>query len=90
MKFIVKWKIPSETRIAAEKRFLESGGAPPAGVHLIGRWHGASGWGLAVAETTDAKALYTWVQQWNDVLELDVTPCLDDAEGAEVISSVKR
>jgi hypothetical protein len=90
MKFLVKWKIPCATRVTAEKRFLETGGAPPAGVILIGRWHGASGWGIAVAESTDAKALYAWTQMWNDVLELEVTPCLDDAEGGEVIASVKR
>jgi len=90
MKFIVKWTIPCATRVAAEQRFLATGGMPPAGVKVIGRWHGSSGWGVAIAETTDAKALQTWVQQWNDVLEMEVTPCLDDAEGGEVIASVKR
>jgi hypothetical protein len=90
MKFIVKWNIPCATRIAAAKRFLDTGGLPPAGVTLIGRWHGASGWGIAIAETTDARALYTWTEQWNDVLELEVTPCLDDAEGGEVLASLRH
>ena len=90
MKFIVKWNIPYATRLTAEKRFLDTGGLPPAAVRIIGRWHGASGWGVAIADTTDAKALYTWVQTWNDVLELEVAPCLDDAEAAEVMASVKR
>jgi len=90
MKFIVKWKIPCATRTTAEQRFLATGGQPPAGVQLIGRWHSASGWGVAIAETSDAKAIYAWAQQWNDVLELEVTPCLDDAEGGEVIATTKR
>jgi hypothetical protein len=90
MKFIVNWRIPHSTRVAAAKRFLETGGPPPAGVQMIGRWHGASGRGVAIVETTDAKALYTWVEQWSDLLELEVTPCLDDAEGGEVLASVRR
>ena len=90
MKFIVKWNIPCATRVAAEKRFLETGGKPPASLKMIGRWHGASGWGVAVVETVDQKALHLWVQQWNDLLELEVASCLDDAEGGEVIASVKR
>jgi hypothetical protein len=90
MKFMVRWKIPCAARVAAEQRFLATGGAPPAEVKIVGRWHGASSWGVAIAETSDARALYTWVQQWNDLLELEVTPCLDDAEAAEVIASLKR
>ncbi len=90
MKFIVKWNIPCETRVAAEKRFLETGGAAQAGVKIVGRWHGASGWGLAIAESNDQKALHLWVQQWNDLLEMEVVPCLDDAEAGTVIGAVKR
>ena len=90
MKFIVQWSIPKRSVAEAEARFLETGGAPPAGVKMIGRWHGMSGGGLAIAEASDAKALYSWLSYWNDLLEFQTTPCLDDAEAGEVLAAQKR
>ena len=52
MKFIVSWSLPQATLNAANERFLKAGGLPPAGVKMIGRWHGMSGKGFAVVETT--------------------------------------
>jgi hypothetical protein len=40
MKFIVTWTVPQGTFNAAVARFLETGGAPPEGVKMLGRWHG--------------------------------------------------
>jgi hypothetical protein len=76
MKYIVSWTLPIATFHAAVGRFLETGGMPPAGVKLVGRWHGMSGRGFAVVETTDANALYTWVAEWSDLLALETTPAL--------------
>ncbi len=90
MKFTVKWNIPKGSVAEAEARFLQTGGQPPAGVKMIGRWHGMSGGGVLIAETTDAKALYSWLSYWNDLLEFETTPCLDDAEAGEVLASQKR
>ena len=90
MKFIVKWNLSKSTVVATEKRFLEAGAPPPAGVKMIGRWHGLSGGGVLIAETNDAKALYAWLGYWNDLLEFETTPCLEDAEAGEVLASIKR
>lgn len=90
MKFIVRWRIPKSSVAGAEQRFLSTGAQPPAGVKMIGRWHGMSGGGVLIAETSDAKALYSWVQFWNDLLEFETTPCVEDAEAGEVMSSLKR
>ena len=90
MKFIVKWNLPKSTVPATEKRFLETGAQPPAGVKMIGRWHGLSGGGVLIAETNDAKALYAWLGYWNDLLEFETTPCLEDAEAGEVLAAIKR
>jgi hypothetical protein len=90
MKFIVTWTIPKASVLSAQARFLETGGQPPAGVKMIGRWHGMSGGGFLVAETSDAKALYAWLEQWNDLLEFITTPCLEDAEAGEVLAAAKR
>ena len=90
MKYIVSWTLPIATFHAAVGRFLEIGGMPPAGVKLVGRWHGMSGRGFAVVETTDANALYAWVAEWSDVLALETTPCLEDAEAGAVLGSLTR
>lgn len=90
MKYIVSWSLPQPTFHTAVGRFLEAGGMPPQGVKMIGRWHGMSGRGFAVVEATDPKALYAWVAEWSDLLPMETTPCLEDADLAEVLRSVKR
>ena len=89
MRYIVSWQLPQATFRTAVARFLEAGGLPPGGVKLVGRWHGMSGRGFAVVETADAKALYAWVAEWSDLLPVETTPCLDDAEIAPVLQSLK-
>jgi hypothetical protein len=90
MKYIVSWKIPKGSVVDAEARFLKTGAPPPAGVKMIGRWHGMSGGGVLIAETDDAKALFSWVSYWNDLLEFQTTACVEDAEAGEVMASLKR
>jgi hypothetical protein len=90
MKFIVSYKIPKKSVVETEQRFLKTGGAPPAGVTMIGRWHGMNGGGVVIAETNDAKALYSWLAYWNDLLEFETTPCVEDADAGAVLAAVKR
>lgn len=90
MKFIVTWNIPKASVATSEARFVATGAQPPAGVKMIGRWHGMSGGGVLIAETDDAKALYAWLAYWNDLLEFKTTPCLEDAEAGAVLASLKR
>ena len=50
MLFIVSWKICSENRNHVIERFLKTGGVPPEGVKMHGRWYavgGAAGVGIA-------------------------------------------
>jgi hypothetical protein len=90
MKFIVKYRVPTGSVVDAEQRFLKTGGAPPEGVKMIGRWHGTNGSGVVIAETSDAKALFSWLTSWLDLLEFETTPCIEDAEAGEVFASMKR
>jgi hypothetical protein len=53
MKYISSWKISPGTMNAAIKRFLETGGAPPEGIKMLGRWHGMNGQGFAISEATE-------------------------------------
>jgi Domain of unknown function (DUF3303) len=88
MKFMVSWTLPQATYRPAVARFLKGGGAPPASVKMIGRWHGMSGSGVAIVETDDAKALYTWVAEWLEFLPLRTTPVLEDGDAGAVLSAM--
>ena len=90
MKYIVSWNLPTGTFNAAVARFLETGGAPPDGVKLLGRWHGMSGQGFAITESSDAKAMYLYRAQWGDLLDMAVTPCLEDADAGAVMMSMAK
>jgi hypothetical protein len=57
---------------------------------MLGRWHGMSGQGFAIAESDDPKALFLWQAQWADVLALTVTPCLEDADAGAVLATLIR
>ncbi len=89
MKILVSWTLPhGDTYRAAVARFLETGGSPPAGAKLIGRWHGSNGKGFAVAESDDPKAVFQWVAEWYEYMDIDATPLVEDAEGAEVLQGL--
>ena len=90
MKYIISWSVPQSSFNAAVARFLETGGAPPKGVQMLGRWHGMSGQGFAIAESDDGKAMYLWQAQWADLLPMAVTPCLEDADAGAVMASLGK
>jgi len=89
MLFIVRWEISQVARKAAIQRFIDTGGAPPAGVKMLGRWHSADGeYGFAVAESDDVQAVSRWALAWNDLLPMDVRPALtDEGMGAVLMSA---
>ena len=90
MKFITSWQVPPSTNRAIVARFLETGGAPPPGVKMLGRWHGMSGQGFCVSECDDPKAMYLWLAQWSDLMPMSVTPCLEDADAGAVLASMGK
>jgi len=90
MKFISSWTVPQSSFSAAVARFLETGGAPPAGVKVLGRWHGMNGQGFAISESNDPKAMYLWQAQWADLLPITVTPCLEDEDAGAVMASLGK
>ena len=86
MKFLVTWRIHDESRHDALKAFSEMSAEDDRAdlgdsVKLIGRWHDMVAFtGLAVCESDDAGAVANWILNWNDVIDADVTPVLDDDE----------
>ena len=88
MLFMVSFTIRPENRSATIARFMETGGPPPAGVKMLGRWHGASGSrGYTVAEADNVEAVASWCHQWADLLTFHIEPVMNDEEAARVFSA---
>jgi hypothetical protein len=67
--------------------FQASGGQPPKGLKLIGRWTAAdfSG-GFVLLEGDDPKALTEFALMWSDLMELKVVPVIEDPDLGEVLA----
>ena len=87
MKFMITYEISPENRSTSGKRFLETGGGPPAGVTMLGRWHKAAGLaGFVLCESSDAEAISNWCYDWNDLLKFEVAPVIDDEQAGRTLS----
>jgi len=87
MIFHSSYTYTAENRDRVHERFKQTGGAPPPGVTMIGRWHTADGnRGFLIAETEDATAVAAWLHDWTDLVRFEVTPVLDDAQFGRVIA----
>ncbi len=89
MKFMISWKIPPGCYKSAIESFLSGGGPAPPGLKTVGRWHtpgSTSGWHLV--EGTDGAALAHHMAEWAALIELEITPVLDDTEATAGLSRV--
>jgi hypothetical protein len=84
--YLVSWSVPQATYSAALARFPETGAAPSpesARVRALAprEWQGS-----AVAQERRCRRLGDlWHVQWRDVLPIDVTPCVEDADVVQVL-----
>jgi hypothetical protein len=86
MIFVSVYTLPPENRTAAQDRFKKSGGQPPKGVKMLGRWHSVEGGrGVTICESNDAQAVAAWAQQWSDLISFDIYPAIDDAGFAKLL-----
>jgi hypothetical protein len=89
MKFMMTfdWKPDAQARSEAIARFRKSGGLPPQGAKLLGRWTRAdiSG-GYDLLESDDPQALAQFALMWSDLMHVEITPVLEDAQLAEVLN----
>jgi hypothetical protein len=91
MQFILTFTVPPATRDAALARFLETGGQPPPGVRLLGRWTQLDlCGGFVVLESEDPHALAAFARGWSDVVELTIAPVLEDQALSEVLQRARR
>ena len=89
MKYLVQWHLsePSAVRSAA-KRFLETGGKPPDGVKLVGRWFGTNGKGCLEVEASDPKQVLELVTEYSEFMHNEATPAIEDQEAGEVLGKL--
>ena len=46
--------------------------------------------GFALTDCKDAKALYEWVSEWSDQIDISATPVVEDREGASVLRRIYK
>jgi hypothetical protein len=87
MKFISTWSLRPHMYKTATARFLENGGKPPEGIRTMGRWHYADGsGGVHIFECDNAQVISEFVQEWADVLEIEIRPVVEDAEAGAAMA----
>ena len=88
MLFAIHWTFSPEVRNEANSRFSDTGGGPPEGVRMLGRWHRVDGGGgVCIAETDEAEKLGIWMQEWTDLLEFEIDPVVDDAGVSTILAA---
>lgn len=89
MKYLVQWHVsdPSLMRTTAE-RFLKTGALPPEGATMLGRWFGLNGSGCSVIEAADAKPVFELITDWQEYLEIEATPVLEDEEFGAIVAKL--
>lgn len=87
MKFMVSWQVHPDKRHETFKAFcdMSSGDEDFGGVKLLGRWHDVVNFtGVAICVADDPSALGRWLLNWNDVIDIEAVPVLDDEEARAV------
>jgi hypothetical protein len=90
MKFMVEWRVQDDKRHEALRAFAgmneEEAASEFGDLKVIGRWHDLIGLtGVAIVETANPESLNAWLIQWNDIVDIQTTPVLDDDEAREFV-----
>ena len=86
---MVSWDIHPDKRLDVFQKWCsltpEERADTGEGVTLIGRWHNtAEMTGVGIYETDDVSALFTYLGQWNPIMDLVIAPVVEDEESAAV------
>ena len=94
MKFILTFTWTSDAQKRARGIALfkkKTGGLPPEGVKLFGRWTKVDFSGVFdLLETEDPKKLIEFAYMWGDLMELSVFPVLEDQELSEALQNAMK
>jgi hypothetical protein len=91
MKFMLTftWSPDTKTRGEAIARLQKTGGLPPKGATLLGRWtHADFSAGYDLLESDDPQALAEFAMMWSEVMQIKIYPVLEDAALGEVLQRV--
>jgi Protein of unknown function (DUF3303) len=95
MKFMMtfSWKPDTKEKERDEgiKRFRKTGGQPPAGVKLLGRWIRAdfSG-GFDLVESDNPQPLFEFAFMWSDLMDMTILPVLEDQEFSDALKHLGK
>lgn len=86
MKFMMIFTFETRGRDEAIARFKRTGGRPPKGATLLGRWTAADlSSGFDLLESDDVKALTEFALMWSDLMAVRIVPVVEDTELSEVL-----
>jgi hypothetical protein len=85
------WSPDAKVRAEAIDRFQKNRGLATAGMKLLGRWTRAdlSG-GFDLLETDDPRKLTEFAYAWSDLMDLEITPVLDDHELKDALQAAMK
>ena len=88
MLFKFAWTHSPQARDNTIKQFMATGGMPPEGATLVSRYHNVDGTGgFAFVESSDASALADYALDWNGMIEINITPLMDDETIGNVLGA---
>ena len=89
MKFMLTWRTRPGLYKGAFQQFQQTGGSPPKGVQQVARYHvPGSVLGWHILETNDMTALAEHVNNWGDLIDIELNPIVEDAQAAEAAARV--
>lgn len=86
MKFMALYKLHPNKRHDALRMFSQMTADDDKAevgdkIKLIGRWHDVpNARGVAIIESDNLEAISDWALNWNQILDIDFSPVLDDTE----------
>jgi hypothetical protein len=86
MKFMMTFSLSPDTRNKAIDRFLKTGGQPPKGARLLGRWISADlSKAYDLVESDDSSAISEFALQWSDLMKVEASVVVEDKELTDVL-----
>ncbi len=87
MLFMVIERYKNRDAKAIYRRFQERGRMMPEGLNYVGSWIEANfDRCFQIMECEDPRLFQTWVVQWQDLIEFEITPVVRSKETSEAIT----
>ena len=89
MKFVTQWKVRHGKLPEAVDRFFTTGDPKPEGVKSLGRWFSVDmRGGYHLLEADNATAIAQYSARWADLLDLETSAVIEDAEAVSVMGEI--